>query len=249
MHFTMPVSKILTNRQIVDHYYVKTDKEHIFKCLCGAERKQKTENGYHNLISHLKSQHPGFENAIKMASNQQYTITDFVPTKITTIYSWLEWIIMEGREFSFSEKELVRKYCKLEPIARSSFMKYMDLVTKRVEEDIGKSQPTTYGLIIDGWSSGSTHYLSIFACSPRGCPLLAFSPLLNEEDLNAESHVNFISSTLLIFNSTIANVVYIVGDNCNLNKAITNMLGVPLIGKAVQKYKLDINICFDCDIL
>ena len=88
MHFTMPVSKILTNRQIVDHYYVKTDKEHIFKCLCGAERKQKTENGYHNLISHLKSQHPGFENAIEMASNQQYTITDFVPTKITTIYSW-----------------------------------------------------------------------------------------------------------------------------------------------------------------
>ena len=107
MHFTMPVSKILTNRQIVDHYYVKSDKEHIFKCLCGAERKQKIENGYHNLISHLKSQHPGFENAIKMASNQQYTITDFVPTKITTRYSWLEWIIIEGREFSFSEKELV----------------------------------------------------------------------------------------------------------------------------------------------
>ena len=129
----------------------------------------------------------------------------------------LSGLLIEGRESSFCEKDLVHKYCKLECIAMSLFMIYMDLVTKRVE-DVGKSLPTTYGLILVGWSSGSIHYLAMFACFLRGCPLLVVSLLLNEEDLNAESHV-FISSTLHVINSTISNV-YIVGDNCNLNRAI-----------------------------
>ena len=139
----MPVSNILTKREIVDHYYVKTDKDQFFKNVYAVLNgsKKKAETGYQYLFSHLKSQHPEFEKAVKLPSSQPYRVTIFVPTKDTTIYLWLEWIITEGREFSFCEKELVRKYCKLEYIARKSFMKDMDLFTKRVEEDIGKSLP------------------------------------------------------------------------------------------------------------
>ena len=227
-----------TNKQIVDHFYVSTDSKDIYKCLCGAKRKQNIKNGYHNLISHLQNHHSDYEKAVSFG--KQSTMNEFASTskKTSNIYGWLEWTIMESREFSFCEKDLVRKYTKLEPLSRASLMKYMNMVTVKVENEITKDLPTKFGLIIDGWSSGTTHYLAVFACYPSNSPLLAFSPLLNEEDLNAESHVEFIETILTLYNSDLSRILYITGDNCNLNKAIANNIGVPLIGCASHRMNL-----------
>jgi hypothetical protein len=68
--------------------------------------------------------------------------------------------------------------------------------------------------------------------------LLALAPILNEEDLNAQSHYEFLIETLKIYNKTISFIQYIVGDNCNLMKAIANLLNIPLVACASHRFNL-----------
>ena len=73
----------------------------------------------------------------------------------------LEWVIMADLPFTFVENDLTRKFSKLGVLSRSTFMKYLQGVTKEVEMIIKKQLPSKFGLIFDGWtdSSTSTHFL------------------------------------------------------------------------------------------
>lgn len=59
--------------------------------------------------------------------------------------------------------------------------------------------------MFDGWSERDTHYIGMFAVYPaKGSlgykrALLSFSPLLNEHHLDAEEHVQFITTVLSWF--------------------------------------------------
>ena len=98
-------------------------------------------------------------------------------------------------------------------------MKYIEKLTVLVEETVAQELPEKFGLIIDVWtdSGTSTHYFAIFACYPdkdpskRKCPLLAFSPLLTEEDFTAEAHLDFIVATLNIFNRSLDSLSFVTG--------------------------------------
>ena len=69
-------------------------------------------------------------------------------------------------------------------------MKYMILLTRKVEDHLKGILPNKFGLIFDSRSINSTNYTAIFACyCPNGhnsYPLLAFSPLLDETSHSAE---------------------------------------------------------------
>ena len=112
-------------------------------------------------------------------------------------------------------------------------------LTKAVEQKVAADLPDSFGLVIDGWSftSASTHYLPVFAVyqdeNQEGrskLVLLAFSPLLDDEDLGAKSHVDFITTALGYFNKTVCNVGFLVCDNENLNGKIAIPMGIPMIG-------------------
>ena len=72
-------------------------------------------------------------------------------------------------------------------------------------------------------------------------PLLAVSPLQDEEDLSAESHYQFIATTLQIYNKTTSSVIAFVADNENLNGAIAKLMKVPMIGCASHRLNLAVN--------
>ena len=61
------------------------------------------------------------------------------------------------------ESEYVKKNVKLEAISKNTLQKYMHLLTKKVEQEIIKAMPEKIALIVDGWTSGSTHYLGVMA--------------------------------------------------------------------------------------
>ena len=71
--------------------------------------------------------------------------------------------------------------------------------------------------------------------------LLALAPLLNEESLDAEQHIDFIKATLEIFGKKIENVVAFIGDNCATNQKISRLTGIPLVGCASHKFNLAVN--------
>ena len=66
-----------------------------------------------------------------------------------------------------------------------------------MEGKIRNEIPKRFGLIMDGWSHNSEHYLAVFGCyevdgKPR-YPLLAMAPIVNEptDDHSAATHVTF----------------------------------------------------------
>ena len=111
--------------------------------------------------------------------------------KSENLYGWLEWVCINLKPFSFVEDELTRKYTKLGNVSRNKLEKYLHLTATTVEKRIARELPESFAVMIDSWTTGSTHFLGDVACYP--CPSkdyetaqLAFSPLLDETSQSAE---------------------------------------------------------------
>ena len=111
------------------------------------------------------------------------------------------------------------------PPAGTPLAYLLRIVTKEVENKISTIFPDRYSLIIDGWTNASTHYFRVFASfSPNqsysGKVLLGFSPLLSESSLSASEYYEFLKYVLELYEKSLDNVVCLVCDNCEVNKAL-----------------------------
>ena len=151
VHITVHLRKsmLFTNKQIVEFYF-KTQADGSFKCRCGKLRKQAKSAGFQNLISHIFSDHKDY--VADMTSNFSSLGSFVLDKKTETIYGYLEWVIMAELPFTFVENDLTRKFSKLGVLSRSTFMKYLQGVTKEVEMIIKKQLLSKFGLIFDGWT-------------------------------------------------------------------------------------------------
>ena len=235
------------SKTIIDFYFtsVGPEEDGNFKCKCGVTRTQKKKTGYTNLMSHVNAQHPNYLQELEATNSKDLqTQLKFVDKKSVNIFSWLEWIVMDLIPFSFVEKKLTRKNVKLEPISRSSITKYLLLVSKAVEEKVAQDLPVSFGIVFDGWTDHSTHYVAIFAsyskknvAEPRNT-LLAIAPLLDEESMSASAHKDFLEAVLSFYNTATANIIFITGDNCSINTCFADLLNIPFIGCASHRLNL-----------
>lgn len=113
-----------------------------------------------------------------------------------------------------------------------------------VEKFIGEEMPKSFGLVIDGWTHGTEHFIAVSACyessnGPR-FPLLSMAPIIDEPDdaLNTDGHAAGIARFLQFFGPCLDDVRVLVGDNCAVNKRLSNLMGVPLVGCASHRLKL-----------
>ncbi|KAG2800607.1 hypothetical protein PC112_g20404 [Phytophthora cactorum] len=81
-------------------------------------------------------------------------------------YAWLRWIVMSNLPLSFCESELTRQYTSLPAVAVDTLRVNLESVTRAVEKVIGTEMPKKFGLILDGWSYGTEHFLAVL---PHGC--------------------------------------------------------------------------------
>ena len=154
---------MVCNKQIAEFFFTKvTGMTHSFVCKCGKVRKQEISRRYRNLLDHVKNDHPDWENQIKMKTSS------IVSEEATTLFGWLDWIVMDSLPFVTVQKYQTRKFWKLNDLDRKTLVKYIEKLTVLVEETVAQELPEKFGLIIDGWtdSGTSTHYLAIFACYP-----------------------------------------------------------------------------------
>ncbi|RAW31403.1 hypothetical protein PC110_g12236 [Phytophthora cactorum] len=151
---------------------------------------------------------------------------------------------MGNLPFSFCESKETRQYTKLNPISEETLTAIMEAVTNAVENAIGYEMPESFGLIIDGWTHGTEHYRAIYGCyeTKTGLqyPLLSLASVVEEPDdhLNAESHLKAIKRFLPFFGKSISGCLFLVGDNCAVNKRLADLLGVPLVGFASHRLNL-----------
>ncbi|RHY70372.1 hypothetical protein DYB38_012163 [Aphanomyces astaci] len=69
---------------------------------------------------------------------------------MSTVYGWLHWITMSMLPFSFVSNTLARRYTKLDPISRTSFMKDMHALCYHVERKISSQLHDKFALVHDG---------------------------------------------------------------------------------------------------
>eukprot|EP00171_Calliarthron_tuberculosum_P002604 IDg2604t1 len=173
-------------------------------CKCGARRAQKG-TGYTNLCSHILSEHAAQLERVDGGPDKTMSIMEhFWPKKATNIYSWLDMTVTMMLPFSFCENPCARRHMKSDAISTNTLMKYLSRVTQAVERKISVLLPDKFALVFDGWTCGSTHYLAIYASyvlpdPPRAQQsLLSFSPMGEEESLNADEHMHFTTFVLFV---------------------------------------------------
>jgi hypothetical protein len=117
-------------------------------------------------------------------------------------------------------------YTNLPPICEETLTHDKENVTKAVERRIGLDLPLKFGVLLDGWTHCSEHYLAVYACyekrGVRCCPLLSMAPIINGPDdtLNAETHMAALAAFLPFFGKGHLNVICMVGDNGAVNKRL-----------------------------
>jgi hypothetical protein len=235
----MPTSK----KEIALSYFIRDPEggPNGYICQCGTRRTQDIKKGYQNLASHVFAQHSDYEEVMKKKVEGN-AIHQFVNSKAQKVFTWLEWILMRNQPFSEVEDPLTRALAKSNPICRSTLMTYIKLVTVETENKIKEELPDRFGIVLDGWSEGSTHYIAVFAAFEKDgvskMPLLAIAPPLDEENYDAESHKAFITYVLETFGKRLNDLIYMVADNASVNRRLSELLGIPLIGCASHRFNL-----------
>ncbi|KAG3134401.1 hypothetical protein PC128_g26216 [Phytophthora cactorum] len=179
--------------------------------------------GYTYQVHHLLKHHPDYQELAAAAFRKGNRFGLSLPDqRISDVFRWIGWYVIERIPVSFCERPLVRKNAKMEPISAATLQKYIDLLYTYVRDGITATLPHKFGLVLDGRSSGSRHFIANMAvfedpsvsqpkernpdydesiqCLTRRFVLLALCPLRDEEDLEALSLFDLFADTLSTFN-------------------------------------------------
>ena len=159
----------LKGKEVFRTYFVTSEvdpKSHTCR-ECSVAIKQDLAKGYSNLISHVTTLHKDdcFERirvASGVANGPMDTFVRKSTEKAKNIYGWMDWIVRENLPLLCCENKNYRKRSNLGVLTTKTLKKYMQLMKRNIFEIIKKRAPPTYGLIIDGWSTGSQHFFAIF---------------------------------------------------------------------------------------
>ncbi|KAG6941793.1 hypothetical protein JG688_00018481, partial [Phytophthora aleatoria] len=162
----------------------------VFQCpLCGASRKQQLGSGYSNLLSHLNSTHPDFKEAYNAS--------------------------MINLPISEVDNPLTRSMSRLKPVSSKTLKADMQKVARNVGVLIEKETDNFFGVMWDGWSHSSVHYVGIYGV--------------------------FIVKGKWIVRMLAMSPFEVVSDNCSSNHRIATLLELPLVGCASYRYNLAVN--------
>ncbi|POM71659.1 Hypothetical protein PHPALM_11737 [Phytophthora palmivora] len=232
-----------TSRAISTFFF--TDRgDGLFSCKqCGKTRKQTVGTGYTNLISHLKIKHPGYNEIYEESqrnASQTLEAHGFVDSRIMEIFKWMEWVIARNHALCEVDDPLTRALAAIKPVSSKTLVRYMRHVAVKVGERISQDMSDAFGLMFDGWTCGTHHFVAIYGVFAKESKLqhvlLAVSPA--EFGQTADAHIEMIDTVLELYHRDSAMVLFIVADNCATNQAIATRLGVPLVGCASHRFNL-----------
>jgi hypothetical protein len=102
------------NKESICHHFFKfSKKEHYWDCkFCSEEKedspkslKQRKGTGWSNLFSQILSFHKAFEENMKEKRTQSFAF----PAKVTTMFSWIQLMVMKNLPLTLVDDELFRK--------------------------------------------------------------------------------------------------------------------------------------------
>lgn len=262
-----------TKKEVSLCIFTPTEVPSKWRCsLCSKERTQNVGTGWSNLYSHISAEHPErIANFVPTLDSSQSSLDSFilpVTKQARNIAKWIEWVIMDDLPFSFVDRERTRLFTSLDPICRNTFKKYFHLLVKKVKAEIEAALPSTFGLLFDGWSLGSEHYLAIFATWTMPISSTVKTALLScyvQDDiddaeylsdvqdsdrvfgLTAEDQFDCIIDVLMSYGRTLEDcqhmekfVEFMTGDNCSTNVKMARKAKIPFVGCKSHLLNLDV---------
>ncbi|KAG3084560.1 hypothetical protein PC121_g5373 [Phytophthora cactorum] len=234
----------MSNSRAISSFFFTDSGDGQFSCKqCGKVRKQTPGTGYTNLISHLAAKCPGYTETYdesQRTHGQSLEAHGFVDQRTMEIFKWMEWIVARNHALSEVDDLLTRSLAAVKPISSKTLMRYMRHVAAKVGARIAVDMNGQFGLMFDGWTSGTTPFVAIYGIFTKdgilSQVLLSISPA--EYGQSAEAYLEMIDAVLEIYNKDSAMIMFIVADNCATNQAIVTRLGVPLIGCASHRFNL-----------
>ncbi|OWZ08124.1 hypothetical protein PHMEG_00019383 [Phytophthora megakarya] len=219
-----------------------------YVCRCGVQRRMEPNTGYTYLLGHVFMWHTNFVVEMTSVSANTGTLVGFIDDKTHKVFSWIDMVLSCNLPFSFCETEAASNYVKIGSLSTDSLVKYMRLLVRAVETVIASNHPKSFGIIFDGWTFRSEHYVAVFASFRHDGKvqniLIAMAPIIddNVDNLTASSHVKFLDTILSYYGRSKASVAYIVGDHCSVNGAVADQLQVPMVGCASHRLNLAVNL-------
>lgn len=110
-------------------------------------------------------------------------------------------------------------------------MLYIKNLTSLVKNKVRELLPDRFTIIFDGWTSGSTQYVTEFAKFPSTAEKgyqkvrLGLSSMGNELSQRADEHHDFMEFVSSVIERDTSNVMALVGDNSNTNHAFASFFG------------------------
>lgn len=236
--------------KLIEFFFERTEDPTLFRCRnakCGDRTyKQRSGSGYTNLRNHLRTCiGPNFEDVYKSSSGQR-TLEQLGLTnrRDREVHDLIDWIVSRNQPFSEVDHEVTRRVLRSERICSKTIRKYILNLVPIVEKNIAKELPAHLALIFDGWTAARTHYVGVLLAysSSNGYKesLIALAPLPQEDDLGAEQYASLLEDILPLYGKDLTNVVALIGDNCSVNKKLSSLVDIPLIGCASHKLNLAI---------
>ncbi|KAF1790190.1 Ribonuclease H-like domain [Phytophthora cactorum] len=142
------------------------------------------------------------------------------------------------------DNELTRSMSRWGAVSSRVLLKSMHYIAKVVGVNLEVIVGICFGIMFDGWSNCSMHYVAVFGVFEADgvfhIQLLAVSPL-QDGPQGADAHTKLFDGVLDVYNKKLDMVAFVIGDNCSTNQSIATKLGVPLVGCASHRFKLAVN--------
>ncbi|EGZ09552.1 hypothetical protein PHYSODRAFT_254669 [Phytophthora sojae] len=209
---------------------------------CGTLQKQTRRNGFTNLMQHVRQEHPGFEAEMRSATTAETgSLIHYARRTSVNRFGWLEWVVKANLPLVFCENPLARRYTSLDPISVETLKALMEAVAQSVGLDIAAELLDRFWLMLDGWSYASVYCVAVFIYyeinGVAQYALLSMAPIIQEpdDDLSARTHRDFLAGLLDGFGKTLSGCVFLVADNCSVNRCLAVIMQVPLVGCASHR--------------
>ncbi|ETP27597.1 hypothetical protein F442_23126 [Phytophthora nicotianae P10297] len=181
---------------------------------CNTFVMQSRKAGYTNLQAHLVRNHPGYDTVMKLVVHKNFTLADV-------------------------DDPTIRDAVRFDSIGSKTLKARMIAAVKLAELDMcAELKGEKYVLVFDGVTDACEHSLAVFAVTKKGARFLALSTFMNEQSMTADEHIRFLDMILTQYGLLDTDLVAIVCDNMETNKAISRRIIAPMIGCAAHRFNL-----------
>jgi hypothetical protein len=225
---------------------------------------------HENLERHIHVNHKDWRQTLDNYKRGSFGAMDrfvqvhkIVSDKAKGIFGWIEWIVMADLPITIVDNPIYRKRSNLPPTNYKTITKYMEKLLEIVQRNIKRDLPPTFGIIFDGWTCDSEHYIGVFATWSRNDGsvvkrLIAcgVQDLPETEEAKksfgfaAEDIGDYLFDVLALYDRDFTSVEFASGDNAYVNGKLMKLMSdwiwdkkrlqrkIPLVGCSAHRLHL-----------